>query len=444
MQRIAIWCLAAGILSACSTQPKTETLSHEDYVQASGIYAAYPGPQQADLTPAPEGYEPFYFSNYNRHGSRYQPNNDRYQHSLDRLMVGHDEGRLTAFGESLLPSLQLLCDSCLGHGGQLSSVGTKQLYGIGQRVVQRFPEIFARKINESDRLCHVRSRASVVPRCGASAKAFLAGFEEQLGLPINLDYSADSIHMAYIAYDTPQMRQLGSREAAWQSAYEEYKHTNVDCTPIIRRLFTDASGLDTLQTVIDLYWLVVGMQDVDVPGCNLDGVFTAEELRSCWQCVNYRMYICNANCPQSRGIPAASASTLLQNIIERADEAIASDTVAADLRFGHDSNLLRLLALARIQGATAEAVHPSKAWEVWPDYALSPMGANLQLVFYRNPNEAEQPILIKFLHNENEVLLDTPIQTVSEPYYRWEDVRAFFVSQLSHEITDDIVTVHIQ
>lgn len=430
------------LLTACSTHPQPgTTISPADYVQASGIYAAYPGPQQDQLTPAPAGYEAFYISHYNRHGSRYQPSNDRYQHTLDRLQAGHDEGRLTPFGESLIPHLQQLCDSCLGHGGQLSSVGAQQLQGIGQRVAQRFPEVFARTIGDSGRPCYISSRASVVPRCGASAQAFLQGFSGQLQQPLNLDYSADSVHMAYIAYDTPQMRQLGSRDADWQAGYDEFKRTHVDCQPIIGRLFADATGLDTLQTVIDLYWLVVGMQDVDVPGCSLDGIFTADELRSCWQCVNYRMYICNANCPQSQGIPAASASTLLQNIVQGADAAIATDTIAAHFRFGHDSNLLRLLALARIQGATAQAEHPSQAWQVWPDYALSPMGANLQLIFYRN---ADQPVLVKFLHNEGEVLLDAPVQPVSGPYYQWADVRAFFLSQLTLQPADDTVTVHIQ
>ncbi|MBQ2338279.1 MAG: histidine-type phosphatase, partial [Prevotella sp.] len=32
-------------------------------------YLAYPGPQQRQLTPAPEGYTPCYISHYGRHGS---------------------------------------------------------------------------------------------------------------------------------------------------------------------------------------------------------------------------------------------------------------------------------------------------------------------------------------------------------------------------------------
>ena len=54
-----------------------------------GIYAAYPGAPKDSLTPAPAGYEAFYVSNYNRHGSRYQPNDSRYVNTLKRLQDGH-------------------------------------------------------------------------------------------------------------------------------------------------------------------------------------------------------------------------------------------------------------------------------------------------------------------------------------------------------------------
>ena len=417
---------------------------------AAGIYAAYPGPQQEELTLAPQGYEAYYISLYNRHGSRYQPSNDRYQHTLDRLQEAHQRGALTPYGESLLPQIQQLCDSCLGHGGQLSSVGQQQLKGIGQRMANRFPEIFSRTMDNGSHRCHVRARASIVPRCSASAQSFLAGLNAS-----NVSFNADTANMAYIAYDTPAMRQLGAKDAPWQSDYREYMRTHVDKQRIISAIFADAADLDSLQTVIDLYWLAVGMQDVDVPGCDLSQVFTTAELLSCWQCVNYRMYVCNACCPQSQGIPAASASTLLQNIIERADEALDTDTVAADLRFGHDSNLLRLLALMRIQGATAQVEHPAQAWLQWPDYALSPMGANLQLIFYRptvsnassqstTASETTPTVLVKLLHNEGEVLLDAPLQPVTGPYYDWRELREYLLAQLSATATDATYTINIQ
>jgi len=219
----------------------------------------------------------------------------------------------------------------------------------------------------------------------------------------------------------------------------------------VKRVFADATGLDSLQFVDDLYWLCVGMQDVDVPGCDLSGAMTPEELFECYRCVNYRMYICNANAPMSRHIPAESASSLLQNIVECADQAIATDTVAADLRFGHDSNLLRLLALMCVKGSTAEVEDPAEAWKVWQEAEICPMGANLQLIFFRptstlprregdNCNAGE--VYILFLHNEKPTTLDVPgLSPVEKYYYKWNEVRTFFLQQIK---TDNNKTEFIE
>ena len=183
-----------------------------------GIYAAYPGAPKDSLTPAPAGYEAFYVSNYNRHGSRYQPNDSRYVNTLKRLQDGHQRGVLTEYGESLIPRIQLLCDSCLGHGGQLSSVGVEQLVGIGARMGRNFREVFAQTMpGNKERRKFVSARSSVVPRCGASMRAFCAGLESTYFdcfpvLEPNALVKTDSADMAYIAFDSPEMKALSSTE----------------------------------------------------------------------------------------------------------------------------------------------------------------------------------------------------------------------------------------
>ena len=52
---------------------------------------------------------------------------------------------------------------------------------------------------------------------------------------------------------------------------------------------------------------------------------------------------------------------------------------------------------------------------------LSPMGANLQLIFFKNK---QGEVIVKLLHNENEVKL--PIDSPIAPYYKWETVKAFY------------------
>lgn len=410
----------------------------------SGVYRAYPGPQNAVMTPAPDGYTPFYISLYNRHGSRYQPNDKRYANTRQRLREAQERGTLTPFGETCLSEIEVLCDSCLGHGGLLTSVGVTQLAGIGQRMFKNYPEVFIQSIPGTDRQKRINAYASVVKRCGQSMGAFFAGLFSQMNEPFyerfpgqafNVMAETDSANMKFIAYDTPEMRILSAKDAFWQADYQKFyvEHTLMS-SRIIDNFFTDATGLDSLQFIDDLYWLVIGMQNVNVPGCKLDNVFMPDELLECYRCVNYRMYICNADAPMSNHIPALSASSLLKNIISCADGAISSDSVCATLRFGHDTNLLRLLTLMKVHGCTAQIEDPTEAWKHWQEADICPMGANLQMVFYRN---AEGNILVKLLHNEQETLIDQHnLRPVYGPYYLWDDLRSFLTQQLGADTAD--------
>lgn len=408
-----------------------------------GVYCAYPYGQTLqpveEYTPAPDGYIPFYISHYGRHGSRYQPNDSRYANTLKRLTEGHNKEWLTPLGENLLNRIQILCDSCLGHGGLLTSVGARQHESIARRMYHNFPEVFRQGGD-------VSARSSVVKRCCQSMHAFLKGLNEEViaehGKPLNITSEVDSAYMAYIAYDTPEMRSLSSKTADWQKDYAAFMQKNVDYNTVFNRIFTNTADIDVQQTVIDLYWLTIGMQNLDLP-FNLDDVFTPEELLSCYECVNYRMYVCNANSPISNDIPAKSASSLLQNIIETADTVIKnyssfalhpSSLTTATLRFGHDSNILRLFALMQLHNSANRTESVDDALNVWQECVLSPMGANLQLVFYRNK---QNDVLVKILLNEHEILVDNLMNTspfnftpVKGCYYHWYDLRRFWMSQI--------------
>ncbi len=52
------------------------------------------------------------------------------------------------------------------------------------------------------------------------------------------------------------------------------------------------------------------------------------------------------------------------------------------------------------------------------DCRVSPMGANLQLIFYR---DKKNNILVKFLLNECEVTL--PLKSKMVPYYSWKGLK---------------------
>ena len=65
--------------------------------------------------------------------------------------------------------------------------------------------------------------------------------------------------------------------------------------------------------------------------------------------------------------------------------------------------------------------------DTWRNYNIFPMACNIQLVFYR-PIKGKGDILVKALLNERETTL--PIKTKQYPYYKWKDLRAYYLERL--------------
>ena len=73
-------------------------------------------------------------------------------------------------------------------------------------------------------------------------------------------------------------------------------------------------------------------------------------------------------------------------------------------------------------------LHIWEAPDEWPAYRNLCMCTNVQLLFYRN---RKGEVLVKVLHNEQEVLVGPSCPVYSGPYYRWEDMRAYLESRLT-------------
>ena len=80
-------------------------------------------------------------------------------------------------------------------------------------------------------------------------------------------------------------------------------------------------------------------------------------------------------------------------------------------------------------GETAAAVENLDTLDrVWANYRYFPMACNVQLVFYRPKKHREGDILVKALLNEHEVAM--PGTPVKYPYYRWDDLKAYYWKKL--------------
>ncbi|MBO7070802.1 MAG: histidine-type phosphatase, partial [Bacteroidales bacterium] len=100
MRRIltALSCLLLIGWVAGAQTSREELLSHIELT--AGNYANYPNPT-GHLTPAPDGYEPFYISHYGRHGSRYMTSDKSYKRLKEQLDSAKALGILTPYGNDV-------------------------------------------------------------------------------------------------------------------------------------------------------------------------------------------------------------------------------------------------------------------------------------------------------------------------------------------------------
>ena len=115
-------------------------------------------------------------------------------------------------------------------------------------------------------------------------------------------------------------------------------------------------------------------------------------------------------------------------MIHTADEAIANQKLDANLRFAHAETVSPLATLLEINGTYTVTNSLFDYPSVWQADKIVPMSANIQWIFYQS-QQANQPVLVKVLLNEQEVKI--PVPTNNYPYYRWQDVKQFYINKLN-------------
>lgn len=109
---------------------------------------------------------------------------------------------------------------------------------------------------------------------------------------------------------------------------------------------------------------------------------------------------------------------MLRNIVETADEVVRGESdLSASLRFGHDTCITPLLALLGVEGASTRVESLDDVAAVWNAQTVTPMGTNIQFVFFRNP--ATGDVRVRVLHNERDARLPIP----GGPYYPWKELK---------------------
>lgn len=411
---LAIFCLGV------KAQTTFEEIS-ADLNKAGGVYLAYPT-VETKQTPAPKGYKPFYVSHYGRHGSRYLLSDRDYQWIIQLMEKAEIVNGLTPLGHDVLKRLIMVWEEAQGRAGDLTPLGVRQHQGIAERMSKNFPEVFSGKR-------HVSARSTVVYRCAMSMVAF-GDRLKQLNPQLDMSYEMSEKYMSYLNYHSARSNAFThGKKGPWVEEYRKFEEAQVHPDRLVSTLFSNADFIrcevNPSELMWGLYWIAVDMQDMETPVSFFD-LFTAKEMFDLWQCVNYRFYMGNANPLASNGIVMANAKSLVENILESADAAIKDRSIAATLRFGHDGNVIPLLALLQIENFDVAVAGPAEVYKHWCDFKATPMASNVQIVFFENK---AGDILVKFMHNENEV--HVPVKTDQWPFYHWNDVKEYYQKRLS-------------
>ena len=441
MKKIAFLLFLAVACFAQTDSIKTEIT--KDFRKMGSNYYAYPTPT-AKYTKAPAGYKPFYLSHYGRHGSRFHQPADHYHALYNTLAKADSLGKLTDLGKSLLERAKFLDEYAAPRAGDLTQLGAAQHQGIAKRMVKNFPEIFK---NDA----YVEAYASTSVRCVVSMAAFLEELHAQKP-KVEIHQESGKYLMAFISpLDFGKI--IGeSNTPAWQKENEKlYSHVNP--TRMMRAIFNDSNyikkNVDAGDLFSKIYEIGNSLQGSPEIEFNFDDLWTEEDLAARWHAQNAWWYSVLGNNPFAQKQGLDNARPLLKNVLDEADKVIAADTAKTDktagkkpakkttatLRFGHDTVIFPFAVLLQLENGTQntgiETADMENLHKVWRDYEISPMAANVQLVFYKSSKKGA-PILVKVMLNEIEQKLPITCDSATikncpaAPYYRWDDVRAFY------------------
>ena len=183
----------------------------------------------------------------------------------------------------------------------------------------------------------------------------------------------------------------------------------------------------------NLFDVVTNMQSHDTD-IDLFSIYTDDEIYEQWRMRNIGWYVDYGPAPLTGGVMPFTQRNLLRNIIETADTIRHTQ---ATLRFGHEVCVMPLACLLELDSCGAQVSDLDQLDNVWRNYKIFPMACNIQLIFYApkksltsnlSPLTSNDDILVKALLNEREVSM--PVATTQYPYYKWADLRKYYLDKL--------------
>lgn len=409
---VAGWANALAFTAAAQGQkdeknPETVRLIHEN-LERAGINTDPYEYLPAAETKVPKGYKPFYISHYGRHGSRTDWAGSKYPWVLEKYAALEEQGLLTEEGSRAVDRVREIIALHAGMDGRLTRRGQDEHRQIAGRMFAKYPTVFRKGSRK------VRALSSVAQRCIISMTAFTG---ELLRREPRLDITWDTGAGFQNICSTEDTREI--KKAVGMVLEEQAAAHIPDTAGFYRRLFTDPARARAI-TEDPIKLMRYTFDIASIAGSHylddrLMREFSEEDLYWYAQNVSMMLYLRQCNSVEWGDERMKPVQALVDDIVTKADEAIATGDVAADLRFGHEYQLLAISSRLGVSGV-AERLDAQTSRD-WAGFLYSPFACNLQIIFFKN---SKNDVLVKFYLNEREARL---ITLEGGPYYRWEDVK---------------------
>ena len=362
-------------------------------------------------TPAPKGYKPVYISHYGRHGSRSNWGAQGYLRVIDALQQAKDQGILSADGEVFLRESREIYNQHNGMDGRLTQRGIDEHRMLAERMYARYPGVFKKQSKK------IRAISSTVPRCLVSMVGFTDRLTE-LQKDLDIRWDTGETYMLYINNAAPDTVNKVSRRLLGQLS-RDYQP---DTVTFLQRMFTDPAKARKItgnaarfqSAALQIACMGESFQVDD----DMYRFFPFDAVYQAYENSALSLYLQHCNSVEIGKEAVSIAKPLVEDIVNKADAALADGQWAVDLRFGHDFPILTLFGYLGLEGA-GDRLTLQEARYKWFATDFVPFAANLQMIFYRGK---DGDVLVKFLVNEKETLL-RGLAPVSGPYYKWETVK---------------------
>lgn len=384
--------------------------SQNVYDSLAGVHAPYKF-EKSVVTRMPKGYKAFYISHIGRHGSRYAVDSFYVKKGLVPLFRADSMGVLTPAGKRLLRDFIALDSLSKGLYGFLCERGYAEHDGIARRMAANYPEVFRGRDSVFCQSTHIQ-------RCIQSSWSFCLALKEYFPKLAFRQFAGEKYFDILCNVKSPEVQaniRYGNRRI------REYLEENFDLEGFFARYFSDPEAVDKLginrSAFVETVFTNGSMaRYLGVP--TLSGFLTAEETRLVAHAYAAKLFINNCASADRGPKRARLAGVLLNDVLDRADAAVAGNKIAADLRFTHDTGVMPYFSLIGLKGYES-AYSYEEAYAKWDATELIRMGTNIQMVFFRNRSGH---VLVKLLFNEKE----TSIPALGAgPYYDWDALRTY-------------------